>query len=113
MSVAAAIERELTILNQRGLHARAAAKLCRLASGFDAEITVSRNEIDVSARSIMGLMLLAAAPGASIRVRAEGTEAAAAPARSPLPPKRGAVVSGGSMVRSPGSVRGPSRARRW
>ena len=47
MSVAAAIERELTILNQRGLHARAAAKLCRLASGFDAEITVSRNEIDV------------------------------------------------------------------
>ncbi|MEC7515386.1 MAG: HPr family phosphocarrier protein, partial [Pseudomonadota bacterium] len=78
VSVAAAIERELTILNQRGLHARAAAKLCRLASGFDAEITVSRNEIDVSARSIMGLMLLAAAPGASIRVRAEGTEAAAA-----------------------------------
>ena len=65
MSVAAAIERELTILNQRGLHARAAAKLCRLASGFDAEITVSRNEIDVSARSIMGLMLLAAARGAS------------------------------------------------
>ncbi|MED5337399.1 MAG: HPr family phosphocarrier protein, partial [Pseudomonadota bacterium] len=51
---------------------------CRLASGFDAEITVSRNEIDVSARSIMGLMLLAAAPGASIRVRAEGPEAAAA-----------------------------------
>ena len=50
MSVAAAIERELTILNQRGLHARAAAKLCRLASGFDAEITVSRNEIDVSAQ---------------------------------------------------------------
>ena len=49
-----------------------------MASGFEAEITVSRNEIDVSARSIMGLMLLAAAPGASIRVRAEGVEAAAA-----------------------------------
>ena len=78
MSMAVAIERELTILNQRGLHARAAAKLCRLASGFDAKITVSRNEIDVSARSIMGLMLLAAAPGASIRVRAEGAEADAA-----------------------------------
>ena len=57
---------------------RAAAKLCRLASGFDAEVTVSRNEIDVSARSIMGLMLLAAAPGASDCVRAEGAEAAAA-----------------------------------
>ncbi|MEK9596605.1 MAG: HPr family phosphocarrier protein [Rhodospirillaceae bacterium] len=72
------VESELTITNQRGLHARAAAKLCKLAEGFQSQLTVSRNDISVSACSIMGLMLLAAAPGSIINVRAEGVDAAAA-----------------------------------
>ena len=78
MAVATVVESELTITNQRGLHARAAAKLAQLAEGFQAEISVSRNDISVSACSIMGLMLLAAAPGSSILVRAKGVDAPAA-----------------------------------
>lgn len=66
------------IVNKRGLHARASAKFVKLASTFDAEVTVSKDGQSVDARSIMGLMMLAAGPGCSIDIEAEGPEAAAA-----------------------------------
>ncbi|HEX5380564.1 MAG TPA: HPr family phosphocarrier protein [Phenylobacterium sp.] len=71
-------ERTVEIVNERGLHARASAKFVKLASTFDAEVTVSKDGSTVDARSIMGLMMLAAGPGASIEIEAEGPEAAAA-----------------------------------
>jgi phosphocarrier protein len=70
------LSRTVIIRNQRGLHARAAAKFVLCAEMFDADIRVSRQGTEVSGRSIMGLMLLAAAPGMSIEVRASGREAA-------------------------------------
>jgi len=70
--------RELAIINQRGLHARASAKFVKCAEGFDAEITVSRDGMSVPATSIMGLMMLGAAMGTSISVEARGPQAEAA-----------------------------------
>jgi phosphocarrier protein len=60
------------IQNQKGLHARAAAKFVKIANGYDAEIRVVKGETDVSGRSIMGLMMLAAGIGCEIEMRAEG-----------------------------------------
>lgn len=65
----------LTIVNRRGLHARAAARFVKLAGEFDSEITVARDGAEVSGLSIMGLMMLAAAPGTTIAVRATGRQA--------------------------------------
>ncbi|MEE8187783.1 MAG: HPr family phosphocarrier protein [Kiloniellales bacterium] len=65
----------VTILNERGLHARAAAKLVKLASRYDAEVTVIMNGEKVSGASIMGLMMLAAAPGCELELHAKGPEA--------------------------------------
>jgi len=70
--------RTVEIINERGLHARASAKFVKMASGFDAEVTVSREGSSVDARSIMGLMMLAAGIGSTIDITAEGPEAAAA-----------------------------------
>ena len=70
--------RVLLITNKRGLHARAAAKFVQCAGAFDAEVTVVKDGQTVSGRSIMGLMMLAAAPGSSIEVTADGAEAEAA-----------------------------------
>jgi phosphocarrier protein HPr len=70
--------RDLVIGNKRGLHARAAARFVQCAERFDAEITVSKDQTTVGATSIMGLMMLAAAPGSSIRVAAVGPDAEAA-----------------------------------
>src|SRR5215467_401217 len=67
-----------TICNQRGLHARAAARFVKTAGLFDAEVWVRKNGTEVSGRSIMGLMMLAAAPGAVIELSATGREAEAA-----------------------------------
>ncbi len=67
--------RELSITNQRGLHARASAKFVKCAEAFDAEITVTRDGMSVPATSIMGLMMLGAAIGTSIMVEAKGNEA--------------------------------------
>ena len=71
----ARVTREITIINRRGLHARAAAQLVKLAGEFDADITVSKDGAEVSGLSIMGLMMLAAAPGTQIGVRATGDQA--------------------------------------
>jgi len=70
--------RTVEIVNERGLHARASAKFVKLASTFDAEVSVSRDGSTVDARSIMGLMMLAAGIGSAIEISAEGAEAAAA-----------------------------------
>jgi len=70
--------RVLLITNKRGLHARAAAKFVQCAGAFDAEVTVLKDGQSVSGRSIMGLMMLAAAPGSTIEIEAAGPEAEAA-----------------------------------
>jgi len=70
--------RTVEICNERGLHARASAKFVKMSGGFDAEVTVTRDGQTVDARSIMGLMMLAAGPGCSIDITAEGPEAEAA-----------------------------------
>lgn len=68
-------ERTLTIVNQRGLHARAAAKFVKLSSEFGCEIEVTKDGETVSGVSIMGLMMLAAGIGCSIQVAATGEDA--------------------------------------
>ena len=78
MSGGATAERRVTILNKRGLHARAAARFVKLASQFAAELTVAKDGVAVSGRSIMGLMMLAASPGCHIDIEAEGEDADAA-----------------------------------
>ena len=65
----------LTISNQRGLHARAAAKFVKLAGKFLADITVAKDGQEVSGLSIMGLMMLAAAPGDQIEMTVAGNDA--------------------------------------
>jgi len=70
-----AIARDFLIINQRGLHARASAKFVQLADSFRASISVEKDGIKVGGTSIMGLMMLAASPGCSIRVTASGPEA--------------------------------------
>lgn len=70
--------REFTIVNKRGLHARASAKFVQLVEKFDAEVLVSRAGETVGGTSIMGLMMLAASPGTTITVSASGREAEAA-----------------------------------
>ena len=67
--------RTVEILNKRGLHARASAKFVKLASSFEAEVQVSKDGQTVDARSIMGLMMLAAGPGSTIHIAAEGEQA--------------------------------------
>ena len=66
------------IRNERGLHARAAAKFVRVAERFAAEVTVKRGDMSVSGRSIMGLMMLAAARGSTLELRARGRDGEAA-----------------------------------
>lgn len=66
------------ICNTRGLHARASAKFVKLASGFDAEVRVTRDGVTVNALSIMGLLMLGAGNGCGIEIAAEGAEAEAA-----------------------------------
>lgn len=69
------VRREATIVNRRGLHARAAAKFVKTAETFSAAITVTGRGQTVSGRSIMGLMMLAAGPGTTIHLAATGAEA--------------------------------------
>ena len=72
------VQRTIPIINRRGLHARAAAKFVNCAELFEADIFVTRQGVEVPGRSIMGLMMLAAAPGTEIEVRAVGVDAAEA-----------------------------------
>jgi phosphocarrier protein len=65
----------LNIVNEKGLHARASAKFVEVVEKFDATCTVSKDGMDVSGDSIMGLLMLAASRGTSIEVLTSGTEA--------------------------------------
>src|ERR671925_129623 len=70
-----AVSKTLLIVNQKGLHARASAKFVQTVEKFDADVRVTRCGETVRGNSIMGLMMLAAAPGTSIAVEASGREA--------------------------------------
>lgn len=69
------MERTVTIVNRLGLHARAAAKLVQLAAKFKANIKIRKGERTVSGKSIMGVLMLAAAQGATLTLSAEGEDA--------------------------------------
>lgn len=72
------LAREARIVNQKGLHARAAAKFVRTAATFDAEVKVRKDDLAVSGTSILGLMMLAAATGSTLSMTATGPDAQAA-----------------------------------
>ncbi|MEJ8475200.1 HPr family phosphocarrier protein [Roseibium algae] len=69
------LEKNLTIVNQRGLHARASAKLVKLVETFDADVHVSKDGQTVGGTSIMGLMMLTASTGSCIHIQVTGAQA--------------------------------------
>jgi len=69
------LTRDVPIVNQRGLHARASAKFVQTVNRFTARITVEKDGMSVGGSSIMGLMMLAASPGCTIRITAAGDDA--------------------------------------
>ena len=71
------ISRELKIINEKGLHARASAKFVEVVEGFDARAEVSKDGVSASGDSIMGLLMLAAPRGSTIRVQTSGPDAQA------------------------------------
>ena len=72
------IERSVKVTNSLGLHARPAAQLVRLASTFQSHIELVKDDMSVNAKSIMGVMMLAAEQGSTLHLRAEGDDAEAA-----------------------------------
>jgi len=70
------IEQDLDIVNEKGLHARASAKFVEVVERFDAEVEVMKDGMSVPGDSIMGLLMLAASRGTSIKVKASGDDAA-------------------------------------
>ena len=70
--------KRITIINKLGLHARAAAKFVKLASSFESEVRLARGDHMVNGKSIMGVMMLAAAKGTELELSADGHDAAAA-----------------------------------
>ncbi len=71
-------DQEIPVINRLGLHARASAKLTQVASGFKSEIWLTRNGRRVNGKSIMGVMMLAAAQGTTVKVEAFGVDESAA-----------------------------------
>ena len=71
-------ELDVTITNKQGLHARPAAEIVKVASKFNADITISRDDLEVNGKSIMGVMMLAAEQGTTLKLKARGTDADAA-----------------------------------
>jgi phosphocarrier protein len=69
---------QVEIVNERGLHARASAKFVKLSGAYQSSVQVTRDDQTVDAMSIMGLMMLAAGPGATLTIEAEGPDADAA-----------------------------------
>ena len=69
------VERSVQILNKNGLHARPAAEMVKAAAKFKCDITISREDIEVNGKSIMGVMMLAAECGSTIMLRASGPDA--------------------------------------
>jgi phosphocarrier protein len=71
-------ERQVQIRNQNGLHARPAAEIVKLAAKFKSHVTITRDDVEVNGKSIMGVMMLAAECGSTITLKAEGNDADAA-----------------------------------
>jgi phosphocarrier protein HPr len=67
-------QQDVQIINKLGLHARASAKLTQLASGFKCDVMMSRNNRRVNAKSIMGVMMLAAARGTTVSIETDGPD---------------------------------------
>lgn len=72
------VERTIVVKNRSGIHARPAAELVKTAARFSAEITITRDDMEVNGKSIMGVMMLAAEQGAALLLRARGPDAEAA-----------------------------------
>lgn len=72
------IEKKVTVQNKLGLHARPAALLVQTAARFDADIRVSKDEIEVNAKSVMGLLMLAAENGSQLGIAVDGRDESAA-----------------------------------
>ena len=72
------IRKNITISNKLGLHARASAKLTKMASGFDCDVWMTRNERRINAKSIMGVMMLAAGKGSTVLLETDGADEQAA-----------------------------------
>lgn len=68
------VQKELTILNRLGLHARPAAQIAQIAAGFTCDIELTKDNVTINAKSIMGVMMLAAEFGSSVRVTANGAD---------------------------------------
>jgi phosphocarrier protein HPr len=68
-------ERSVRIVNKNGLHARPAAEIVKAAAKFKSEITITRDDMEVNGKSIMGVMMLAAEYGATVSLRADGPDA--------------------------------------
>ena len=68
-------ERAVEVVNANGIHARPAAEIVKTAGRFKADITIARDDLEVNAKSIMGVMMLAAECGSVVRLRAEGEDA--------------------------------------
>lgn len=71
-------ERTVQIVNKNGLHARPAAEIVKISAGFQSEVTLVKDDMEVNGKSIMGVMMLAAECGSTLILRAEGTDADAA-----------------------------------
>ena len=72
------LERTVQVVNAHGIHARPAAEIVKVAGRFRSHVTIARDDLEVNAKSIMGVMMLAAECGAEVRLRADGEDAAAA-----------------------------------
>ena len=68
-------ERAVQVVNANGIHARPAAEIVKTAGKFNANITIARDDLEVNAKSIMGVMMLAAECGSTVRLRADGDDA--------------------------------------
>ena len=68
-------ERAVQVVNSNGIHARPAAEIVKTAGRFKADITIARDDLEVNAKSIMGVMMLAAEFGSTVHLRAEGEDA--------------------------------------
>ncbi len=72
------VERQVTIANRNGVHARPAAEIVKVAAKFKSDITLVRDDLEVNGKSIMGVMMLAAEYGSTLTLRADGDDADAA-----------------------------------
>jgi phosphocarrier protein HPr len=68
-------ERSVQVVNKNGIHARPAAEIVKLAAKYKSDITVTRDDLEVNGKSIMGVMMLAAECGATVQLKAEGPDA--------------------------------------